>query len=114
MKYTDNPEKINTGRRALLRTAPAAGLAAMMAGAVPAAQAEPDILDHVCEILRIMQETAPDDANLIGFQFRVDDVGLPENVWATARLPNGNLSHLRPGQTVGWHEARVRFVGGAV
>lgn len=38
MKDIINNEKINTDRRAFMRTAPAAGLAAMMAGAVSAYQ----------------------------------------------------------------------------
>lgn len=48
-----NHKEFKPTRRALLRTAPAAGLAAMMAGAVPASQADDPMCEWVNEWKRL-------------------------------------------------------------
>ncbi|MBN8292810.1 hypothetical protein JI664_12620 [Rhodobacter sp. NTK016B] len=106
-------------RRQLLSAAPAAGLAAMMTGAVPVpAPAETpvpaddwmaEIMAHVECILELLNDSSPDDVSITGFEFRCDSNGLiPEGVWATGhRWSDENpglrgLVHARPGIASPW------------
>lgn len=107
-----NPEEFKPTRRSLLRTAPAAGLAAMMAGAVPAAQAEPDIMHHVREIERLLNADLPEGATLKGFEFRCGEDGIdPASIWASGLTEGFNLCHARPGVFDGWRETTLKLAG---
>lgn len=66
------------------------------------------MLHHVAEILRIMQETAPDGAQIEGFQFNVLD-GQVQNILGSARV-GADLAHIRPGVHSGWRINRLRLV----
>lgn len=68
------------------------------------------IMHHVSEIIRIMEETSPEGAEVQGFEFRIVN-GEPHSLWGSARLPSGNLTHIRPGITQGWNERKLVLVG---
>ena len=66
------------------------------------------LMHHVAEITRIMQATAPDGAQVTGFQFKVID-GQPEAIWGSARV-GPDLAHIRPGVFSGWRVNRLKLV----
>lgn len=105
-------------RRSILTMAPAAGLSALMAGAVPASSIHSDwmdqIMDHVHQIVALLNSNAPEDTSLQGFEFRCNSEGLiQESIWATA-IPDHCrwLAHARPGIASGWR-ANGALIGGA-
>jgi len=63
---------------------------------------------HVAEITRIMTETAPEGAEVTGFQFKVQD-GEPHAIWGSARV-GSSLAHMRPGVFPGWRVKKLELV----
>jgi len=97
-------------RRNLLAAAPAAGIAAMMPGAsaiaaVPAgAPLAEQVLHHVAEIERLLQDAAPENVTLTGVQWRTGR----NNFWASGHWVNPRnefdyqLAHFRPQHRANW------------